>query len=425
MSFADQLPPMSDRKREVLVRTHDLLMPNRIETWARLGVPLVMGRREGYRFWDLDGHELLDLHINGGTFNLGHRNPELIEVLQQALTEVDIGNHHFASEARVELAERLKQLTPGELSLSVFAPSGSEANDLAVRVARHATGRRKVVALDAGYHGATALSSAAGRNSNAQFFLSDYPNEFVRVPFDDLEAMDTALRGNDVACVLMETIPATYGFPIPGDDYLPEVKRLCERYGTLYVADEVQTGLGRTGQLWGVDIWGVEPDLLVTGKGLSGGLYPIAALVMTKQVGRFLSESGWAYSSTFGGAELGCRVACRVLDICSRPESLANARRISDYLGAGLAKIRSRHPWLKAVRRKGLVMGLELDDPMGALTLSPILYRHGVWAMFSGFEFSVLQFKPGLLVDEAYCDLLLQRLEAALAEASRADGPRL
>jgi acetylornithine/succinyldiaminopimelate/putrescine aminotransferase len=191
---------------------------------------------------------------------------------------------------------------------------------------------------------------------------------------------------------------------------------LCERYGTLFVADEVQTGLGRTGFLWGIDAWDVKPDMMVIGKGLSGGLYPIAALVMTKEVGGFLNEQGWAYASTFGGAEIGCCVAAKVLDICARPESLANARHIATYLDAGLAKIRERRPFLKGVRQKGLVMGLELADPAGALKLCPALYRRGVWAIFAGFDFSVIQFKPGLLVDEPYCDTLLERVDGALAD---------
>jgi putrescine aminotransferase len=411
---------ISERKQRILEQTREYLMPNRLETWLRLGVPLVIGRREGYRIWDVDGHELLDLHINGGTYNLGHRNPELLEALREALEELDIGNHHFPSAARASLAETLARVTPGDLHYSVFVPSGSEANDLAIRAARHATGRRKVVALDAAYHGCTGFSSAAGREGTAQFFHSDYPGEFVKVPFDDLQAMDAALSGRDVAAVLMETIPATYGFPVPSDAYLPDVKGLCERYGTLFVADEVQTGLGRTGFLWGIEAWGVIPDMLVIGKGLSGGLYPFAAVVMTKPVGAFLHEQGWAYASTFGGAEIGCHVAAKVLEICQRPASLANARHISDHLARGLDRIRSRHPFLKGVRRKGLVMGLELADSNGALQLSPTLYRHGVWAMFAGFDFSVLQFKPGLLIDEDYCDTLLERLEAAIDEVERA-----
>lgn len=409
----------SARKRRVLERTREYLMPARVDAWEKIGVPLVIGRREGYRLWDLDGRELLDVHLNGGTYNLGHRNPELTQVLREALDELDIGNHHFPSEARAELAEQLAAATPGALHYSVFTPSGSEANDLAIRVARHATGRRRVVALEAAFHGRTGLSAAAGQDDGARFFRSDYPAEFARVPFDDLGAMEKALADRDVACVLMETIPATYGFPVPSDGYLPGVKALCEASGTLFAADEVQTGLGRTGHLWAVEAWNVEPDLLVTGKGLSGGLYPIAALVMSREVGAWLEEQGWGYVSTFGGAEVGCRVASRVLEICRRPASLAHARRIAAHLSAGLETLRARHPFLRHVRQKGLVMGLECEGPGGAVRLSRTLYRHGVWAMFSGFDPSVLQWKPGLLVDEAYCDLLLERLEAALRELAR------
>jgi acetylornithine/succinyldiaminopimelate/putrescine aminotransferase len=168
--------------------------------------------------------------------------------------------------------------------------------------------------------------------------------------------------------------------------------------------------------MWAIEAWGVVPDLLVTGKGLSGGLYPIAAVVMTKKVGGWLSEQGWSYVSTFGGSEIGCRVALRVLEVCSRPQSVANARRIGTYLGERLTDVAKRHLLLRGVRQKGLVMGLELRGEIGAVQLSQALYRRGVWAMFSGFDLSVLQFKPGLLVSEGYCDELLQRLEAALGD---------
>ncbi len=411
-----RLEGMSEAKRDVLLRCHDYLMPNRVETWLGAGVPLVIGRREGYRIWDVDGRELLDLHLNGGTYNLGHRHPELVAALREGLETLDVGNHHFPSPVRAELAEKLAALTPGDLHYSVFAPSGSEANDIAIKSVRHATGRRKLVCLDAGFHGCSGLSGAAGKDDTARFFHSDYPDEFTRVPFGDLAAMEKALAGGDVAGVLMETIPATQGFPMPAPDYLPGVKALCERHGALYVADEVQTGLGRTGRLWGVESFGVRPDVLITGKGLSGGLYPVSAVVMSREVGAWLAERGWGYVSTFGGAELGCHLASRVLDLCSREEVLASVRRISDALGKGLEEIRERRPFLRGVRRRGLVMGLETAHPMGGVRLSQALYRNGVWAMFAGFDLSVLQFKPGLLVDEAFCDELLGRLDAALAE---------
>jgi len=406
---------LSPRKREVLSLAHETLLPARVETWVGAGIPLVIGRREGYRITDLDGRELLDFHLNGGTYNLGHRHPELVRTLTEALADLDIGNHHFASEERALLARALVEKTPGELRYTVFTASGTEANDVAIRSARRATGRRKVVGLESGFHGSAGLAGAAGRDRTARAFLSDYPEEFVTVPFGDLHAMEEALAAGDVAAVLMETIPATQGFPVPPPAYLPGVLSLCREHGTLFVADEVQTGLGRTGQLWGVETFGVEPDILVTGKGLSGGLYPISAVVLGTRAGAWLREEGWGFVSTFGGAELGCRVASRVLEICSDAATLEHGRQIAERMASGLEEICGRRPFLRGVRRVGLVMGLETAHPTGAIQLCRALYEHGVWAIFAGFDLSVLQWKPGLLLDEATCDEALERLDAALA----------
>ncbi len=417
---ASDPPSPSARKRRVLELSRRYVIPGRVDVLEQLGVPLVIGRREGYRIWDLDGHELLDFHLNGGTFNVGHRHPAVVEAMAAAARELDIGNHHFPSKARALFAERLAALSPGHLRYTVFASGGSEANDIAIKSARWATGRRKIVAVAGGYHGRTGLSGAAGDAATARFFHADYPDEFATVPFDDLPAIERMLAAGDVAAVLMETIPATYGFPIPHDDYLPGVRRLCHEHGALYVADEVQTGLGRTGRLWGVEAWNVEPDVMVVGKGLSGGMYPLAAAVMTEEVGRWLVENPWGHVSTFGGAEIGAMVGLTVLDLCSAPEALANAVAMSDHLAMGLEDIRGRHSFLVEIRRKGLVMGLRFDDAFGAVTMSGALYRAGIWAMFAGFDTSVLQWKPGLFVDRAYCDEALERFERAISEVERA-----
>jgi len=416
MSLAKTLDQLeiSPRKREILTLNHSYLMPNRVETWAGAGVPLVIGRREGYRFWDIDGHELQDLHINGGTYNLGHRNPELVRALVKAVATLDVGNHHFPSEARGRLAEALARHTPGDLHYSVLAPSGGEANDVAIKSARRATGRRKIVSLEAGYHGASGLSGAAGNDTEAAYFHSDYPDEFVKVPFGDLDAMEKALSGRDVAAVLIEPIPATFGFPIPEQDYLPGVRSLCDRYETLLVADEVQTGLGRTGQLWAVETFGVQPDMLISGKGLGGGLYPIGVVVMTREVGAWLGERGWGYVSTFGGSELGCVVALRSLEISASEETARNVAEMSVHLEQGLGDIRSRHPFLCDVRQKGLIVGLGFDDPYGGLKMAAALYPLGLWAMLAGFDRRYLQFKAGLLVDRAFLDEALEKLETAI-----------
>ena len=185
----------------------------------------------------------------------------------------------------------------------------------------------------------------------------------------------------------METIPATYGFPLPAPGYLEAVKALCERHGTLYIADEVQTGLMRTGEMWAVTKHGIEPDILVTGKGLSGGMYPIAAVLVSEQNAGWLTEDGFAHISSFGGAELGCVAALKTLEICGRPETRSMVHYIADLIGRGLRDIQASYPdWFIGIRQNGVVMGLEFDHPEGAKYVMRHLYRAGVWAIFSTLD---------------------------------------
>ena len=296
--------------------------PGKTKEWQKLGVDLVIGKREGYYIYDLNGKQLIDVHLNGGTYNLGHRNPEIIEALEEGLKYYDIGNHHFPSIVRAELAEKLAENTPEGLKYSIYASGGGEAIDIALKCARHATKRKKIVSIKGCYHGHTGLAVSTGDDRFSKLFLcKGSPEEFVQVKFNDLEDIKRVLSNEDVACVIMETIPATYGFPIPDKDYLKQVKEMCEEHGTIYIADEVQTGLMRTGKMWGVEHYGVVPDILVTAKGLSGGIYPIAAVVVNEKAGKWLHEDGFGHISTFGGAELGCIVAMKVLEICNRIET--------------------------------------------------------------------------------------------------------
>lgn len=404
-----------ENKDAVLALAAKYVCPGRVEALRMLGAPPLMARREGHYFWDANGRKLFDVHINGGTFSLGHRNPEIVAALHEAIELYDIGNHHFASAARAKLAQALAAVSPG-LRYSVFASSGSEANDIAIKTARHVTSRRKIVSVIGSYHGHTGLCLAAGDVKNAQYFLSDGPaNEFVQVPFNNLDAMHAALAPRDAAAVLIEPIPATLGFPLPEPSYLPGVKQLCEDTGTLFVADEVQTGLGRTGRMWAIDGYGVAPDILVTGKGLSGGMYPIAAAILSERVASWLHDNGWGHVSTFGGSEIGCCVALKVIEILQRPGILENVSAMSDLLGTGLRDIQSRHPLLVEIRRNGLVMGLRFDHEQAGMMLTAAGLEVGLWAFFAGFDRSVLQFKPGILINRRECGELLDLLERTIA----------
>lgn len=404
-------------KAEVLADARRYWNPDKTGFWQAEGVPLVIGERSGYRLTDVDGHEVIDVHLNGGTYNLGHRNPELVRTLTDAVQHVDIGNHHFPTPGRAALARRLVEATPGA-DKAVFGSSGGEAVDVALKSARYATGRRRIVSVVKAYHGHTGLAVATGDTRFSQLFRSDNPAEFTQVPFNDLDAMTTALAAQDAAAVIMETVPATYGFPVPEPGYLAGVKRACEETGTLYIADEVQTGLGRTGELWGVYAEGVVPDILVTGKGLGGGLYPVSAALLGPAASGWLEQDGFAHMATFGGAELGCAVAAKALEITQRSETRDNVRERIAQVAAGLAELRAELPHtLTGIRQKGLVIGLEFGAG-GAKPVMTELYRQGVWAIFSTLDPAVLQFKPGLLLTEPETAEILARLRTAVRKVA-------
>ena len=410
-----------ESKAQVLELAKKYWNPDKTQFWSDSGVDLVIDRRQDYFLWDMDGRRLIDMHLNGGTYNLGHRNPELVQAITDGMQYFDVGNHHFPSVARTALAQRLIESAPASLTKVAFGSGGGEAIDIALKSARHATGRRKIVSIVKAYHGHTGLAVATGDDRFAAMFLADRPDEFVKVPFGDVEAMEQALRPGDVAAVIMETIPATYGFPLPPAGYLEAVKQLCERHDALYIADEVQTGLMRTGVMWGITKHGIEPDILVTGKGLSGGMYPITAALLSERAAQWLYEDGFGHISTFGGAELGCVAAIKTLEITSRPEVRASVHRLTGIFAEGLARIQADHPdWFLGIRQNGVVIGLEFDHPEGAKFVMRELYDNGVWAIFSTLDPRVLQFKPGLLLDPALAADVLDRLESAVARAQRA-----
>lgn len=411
---------MSQSKLDFLERSKEFWNPGKTQAWQDMGVDLVIDRREGYHLYDMDGQRLIDVHLNGGTYNLGHRNPELIEVLKAGMDRFDMGNHHFPALARTALAEALAACAPAsDMKYTAYASGGGEAIDIALKTARHASQKKKIVSIAKAYHGHTGLALKAGDDRFSKLFLSeDTSDEFIQIPFNDLNAMEDALRRRDVAAVIMETIPATYGFPMPEEGYLPGVKKLCERYDAFYIADEVQTGLMRCGEMWACEKYGVEPDIMVTGKGISGGMYPIACVLISEKCGGWLKQDGFAHMSTMGGAELGCLVAMKTLEIVQRPEVRSMVNFISDYLRAGLDKIMAAYAdFFIGIRQHGVVMGLVFNHEEGAKPVMRHLYKNGVWAIFSTLDPRVLQFKPGLLLSQEDAEEILRRLEIAVGLA--------
>jgi acetylornithine/succinyldiaminopimelate/putrescine aminotransferase len=409
-----------DPKEVIIERFARYVSSGKAEFFAQAGVDFVLGRREGVYVWDVDGQRVINCHSNGGVYNLGHRNPRVIAALKQALEELDIGNSHLMSEARTRLAERLANVSPGDLNRVVFGVGGGEAIDLAIKLARGHTRRSTVISAQGGYHGHTGFALAAGDAQYSEPF-KPLPPGFVQVPFGDLTALEAAM-GDDTAAVLFETIPATLGMAIPPEDFFAGVRQLCDHFAAVLIIDEIQTGLGRCGAVWGIDTYGVVPDILVTAKGLSGGIYPISATIYQDFLNPFFHENPFIHVSTFGGAEVGCYVALEVLNILEEPGFLEHVRDMAGLFRAGFARLQEKHPVLVEARQRGLMMGLKMANEACGPLMTVAGFHHGLLAIYANNDTSVLQVLPPLIIQEEEVQQVLAALDGMLDWVEQAIG---
>ena len=383
--------------------------PGKLDLWEGFGFKLVLGKRNGITFTDAySGKEYINCHVNGGCYNLGHNNPRVVQAVQEALGKLDIANHHFGSPLRAQLGERLSATTGHALSRVVYGVSGGEAIDVAIKAARAHTGRQKIVSAQGGYHGHTGLSLAAGDPEYRELYHATLP-DFVQVPWDDPEAMAQAVDSN-TAAVLLEGIPATMGMCPPSEGYFQAVRQACDAVGAAFIVDEVQSGLGRTGKIWSYQHDGIVPDILVTGKGLSGGIYPITATLMTPEIHEILSRNPTSHISTFGGAELGCVAALAVLDIIEEPGFLKRVTELGERFEEELHNLPFR------LRRRGMFMGLEFEEESQAFLTLLRLFEAGVFPFPSGNDRRVLQFLPPLTITDDEASDLIGRVQQVCTE---------
>jgi acetylornithine/succinyldiaminopimelate/putrescine aminotransferase len=413
------MPSVTDKtsKAEIIELFKNHVSSGKARVFTSFGMDFIFGKREGIYVWDVEtGKELINCHCNGGVFNLGHRNPEIIRTLKEALEEIDIGNHHLISKWRALLAKRMAELMPGDISYTVFGVSGGEAIDLAIKIARAYTKRHKIISAKGGYHGHTGFALATGDEKYKKPFEPLAPG-FYQVPFNDLEALERAVD-SETAAVIFETVPATLGIYVPDRDYFKGVREICDKKGALMIIDEIQTGLGRTGKMWGIEHFGVVPDILVTGKGLSGGIYPITATSFRPHLESVFNKDPFIHVSTFGGSEPGCAVALKVLEISSSEEFLQHVNRMAEFFKRELNSLREKNSdVIQSIRQLGLMMGIKMRDENWGMMMTRACYESGLLCIYANNDPSVLQFLPPLIIKEDEAKEVIRRLENAFSLA--------
>lgn len=390
------------------------MSPHKVEAYRAMGMDFAQGRREGVRLWDLEGKAFINCRSSGGVFNFGHHPRFMVDALKAALDEHDMGDWLLPSARRARAAEALARVLPGDLRYSFFTASGAEAMEVACKLARGVTGRPGFVCLEHGYHGHVGFPLAMDDPHYAERFRPLAPG-ITRVPIGDAAAVERAVD-DSTAAVVMETIPATAGYLVPPDDYFDRVRRVCDERGALLVLDEIQAGLGRTGKIWACEHWGVVPDMLCSGKGLGGAVYPISACSFGERIEAFFGEDPFFHPSSFGGSELGAAVVIAVIDKLTEPGFLDHVNAMSARFTAGFDALAARYPEVcTGWRGKGLMLALETPSEDTGFALMRGAIENGVLAIFANNRRSSLLVMPPLTIAPDEVDEVLAGLDAAFA----------
>jgi ornithine--oxo-acid transaminase len=395
---------------------------------------------QGSHLYDATGRAYLDFHTGEGFASLGHNHPDVRDVLQATLATdmLDGVQIHYSPLAGM-LAEALSQRLPPGLDAVFFASTGAEAVDSAMKFARAATRRPRLISCDSSFHGVTlGPLSLVGDEFFKEGFGPLLPG-CARVPFGDLARLEAELRAKDVAAFIVEPIQGRM-VTLPPDGYLQSAQELCRRYGTMFILDEVQTGLGRTGRWFALEHWGLEPDFVLVGKALSGGYMPVAAMVTRREIYQKAVgtlERSYVHQSTYGRNRLSMAAGLATIRIIERDRLVEHAARIGAVLRDGLAELQQRYEMIKEVRASGLMIGIELGAPstrvaklnwrlihmaseglFPQLIVIPLHRDHGVITMAAGKN-DVIKLLPPLTLSESEAHRFLEALDAVLAECHR------
>ena len=397
--FPEGYPPYpSAEATETAFAEH--VSPGNVGVMRAFGTELHFGQREGARVQDaFTGKWYWDCHRNGTLYNLGHRNPDIIAAVKEALHQLEIGNLLLVSGYKAKAAEKLIVSTDGALTGVTYTASGAESTEVAIRATRGMTRRTKLVSIEASYHGHTCFAMAAGDSAdNHERYLLDF-DDFVFVPYNDVDAMAAAVD-DATAAVMIESSPAQAGFPVPDPGYFQAVMDICRKHGAKLIVDEVQTGLGATGKFWFWQHHGIVPDIMTTAKGLGGGILANAAVLLAPEVKEWFFDTAIPHSSTFGGNELGCVATAKVCDLTMAPAFLEHVNALSEQFAEGLRG----GPY--QVNQHGLCMGI-LSQEMGKMEMTARLFEAGIFTVPAWYTDGGVEFRPILTLTENEADEII------------------
>ena len=413
--------------------------PQFVRMLRTIGFDRTWSRADGPYIFDSDGRRYLDMNGGFGMFNVGRNNPRIREALVQLLDlntpgSVQLGVSLFPGLLAEELVRRL----PARLERVLFTSSGTEAVEAALKLGRAAAGRSRVLSAEKGFHGLTLGSLSANGGPEWSERFGPLLPEFGRVPFNDLGALETELRREDVALFLVEPVQGK-GVNLPDPGYLEGAQGLCRRYGTLFCVDEVQTGFGRTGRMFALEHWGLEPDIVTVSKALSGGYVPVGACVMSKAVYDSVFDSlehALSHGSTFAPNDLGMAAGLATLNELDEQDLVERSARLGKLLLERTRPLAERYEVVREVRGLGLMWAIEFQEPAGGsrswrllerrqpgifsqLVAVPLFSDHAILIQTAGHNMNVLKGIPSLTVSEEDVEHFTSALEQTLQRAQK------
>lgn len=370
------------------------------DVYPLFDIEIVSGK--GCHVYDAEGTEYIDLYGGHAVISVGHSHPHYVEALKRQAEKLVFYSNSVQNSLQVKLAEKLGRLSSYDDYQLFLVNSGAEANENAMKLASFHTGKARVISFSKAFHGRTSLAVEATDNPKIVAPINAN-NRITFVPFGDIAAVEAELAKGDVAAVIIEGIQGVGGVNIPSVEFWKALRAACDKYDVVMIADEIQSGYGRSGKFFAHQHSGVRPDMITVAKGIANG-FPMSGVLISPKFKPVYGMLG----TTFGGNHLACAAAIAVLDIFEQENLVENARRVGEHLLEKLREI----PGIKEVRGQGLMIGLEFDYPVKDLRRK-LLFEQKVFTGASGTN--VIRLLPPLVLTEALADEFVERLKKAMA----------